>query len=582
MPAFGQPAITYHVGWDTPENHYFDVSMEIGGLSEPTVEVRMPAWRPGRYIMQNYVKYVIEFAAQTPDGKPLPFKKVNKDTWQVVTLGGDRVVVTYRNYANVLDAGESFLDETEAYLNPISVLMNVPGRMTEPVGLTLQRPDGWSVATALDYDDSLGVFLAADYHELVDTPFLVSPDFDLISFEDSGATIEIAVQGNWEYDEARLIADHRAIVSTQVNIMQGMPFQRYLFMYHLLDSPVGHGVEHKNSTSIVLGPASAMTMPASGEYAEGMYRAFLGVASHELFHAWNVERIRPEVMYPTDYSREQYTTQMWIFEGITDYYADVALLRAGLMSEDAFLRRLAGSVWSFDQSPGRKITSIAMSSFDSWSKQDNAPPNTFYSFYTAGKAMGLVLDMEVRGLTGGEKSLDDVFQFMYDEYPMKDRGVPEEGFQAALENITGTSLETFFSDHIHGTEDVDWNKYLSHAGLSLVERPNDDPTAWMHVFLGGMTILGIGPSGAAASAGLKAGDEFKRIGEYDVTDDESLRAAFANYAPGHLTDVTVIRDDEEHVVELEVGTPPVESALVISEESSADQTAIRRGWLGDD
>ena len=580
LPAAAQPDIMYDIGWEDAEDHYFDVTMEIGGLSEPTVEVRMPAWRPGRYIIQNYVRYVIAFAASTPDGERLPFEKVDKDTWRVATLGNERIVVNYRNYANVLDGGESFLGESEAYLNPVSVLMNVPGRMTEPVGLTLQRPEGWRIATALDYDEAVGAFLATDYHELVDTPFLVSPDFDLISFEESGATIEIAVQGDWEYDEDRLVADHRAIVSAQANIMQTVPFKRYLFMYHVLDHPIGHGVEHKNSTSIVLGPASAMTMPASGEYATGMYRAFLGVASHELFHAWNVERIRPEVMYPTDYSSEQYTTQMWIFEGITDYYADVALHRAGLTTEEAFLNGLAGTIRSFDQSPGRKITSIAMSSFDSWTKQDDAPPNTFYSFYTAGKAMGLVLDMEVRGRTGGEKSLDDVFRFMYSEYPMKDRGLPEDGFQEALEAVTGSSFEEFFDRHIYGTEDVDWNVYLSWAGLSLVEGVDTNPASWLRVFLGGMTIVGIDPDGFAASSGLEAGDEFKIVGGQNVTDDETLAAAFAQFAPGDVADVVVIRDGEEHVVELEVGTPPVEFVMVVSADASAEQSAIRRSWLG--
>lgn len=375
--ATAQPFINYDVSWDTPSDHYFQVSIGIGNVVDQQVDVQMPAWRPGRYVMQNYSKYIVDFSAHSRDGAELPFEKVDKDTWRIAASGHDEIIVTYRNYANVLDAGESFLDSSEAYLNPISVLMNVVGRLNEPTGLTLQQPDGWRVATPLEFNKPTGSYVAADYHELVDSPFLVSPDFDLLSFEMGDTTFEIAIQGDWDYDEDRLIADHRAIVAAQAEIMQDVPFDRYLFMYHIPEKPMGHGVEHKNSTSIVLGPASALKFPAADEPAGGIYAVFLRVTSHELFHAWNVERIRPAAMYPTDYSREQYTTQMWIFEGITDYYADLALQRAGLTSEDSFLKGIANTIQTFDQDPGRKITSIAMSSFDSWVKQDNAPPGRF-------------------------------------------------------------------------------------------------------------------------------------------------------------------------------------------------------------
>ncbi len=575
-----QPSVEYDVSWDDATTHYYDVAMHVRGASGPTVDVKMPAWRPGRYIIQNYARYVINFAARTPDGRKLPFAKVDKDTWRVVTMGNDEVVVTYQNYANVLDAGESFLDETEAYLNPISVLMYAAGRMQEPVALRLKQPDGWHVATALTQDPATGLFNAADYHELVDTPFLVSPDLRMVSFEAAGATIDIAVQGAWAYDEARLIADHRAIVEAQADIMKVVPFDRYLFMYHVPPTPAGHGVEHKNSTSIVLGPASAMSMPTGGEHASGLYGALLRVASHELFHAWNVERIRPEVMYPTDYSREQYTTQMWIFEGITDYYADVALVRAGLISEEAFLSGLAGTIGSFHNNPARKVTSVAMSSFDSWSKQEDAPPNTFYSFYTAGKALGVALDLELRGRTNGEKSLDDVFRYLYAEYPERDRGVPEDGFQRALAEVSGSSFDSFYERHIAGVEDVDWNAHLAHAGLSIVERAGVDPTRWMRVYLDGLKILGIDPAGAAGTAGLVSGDVLVAVGDAQVADQAALGSAFAQYQPGDRVALRADRDGETVTTEIVVGKAPIETVMEPLDGASAAQSATLDAWLG--
>ncbi|NQV72320.1 M61 family metallopeptidase [bacterium] len=577
--ATAQSDINYDVTWDSPEDHYYNVSMEIGGLTNETVDVRMPAWRPGRYVMQNYARYVIGFEAKTAAGKALPFEKIDKDTWRIVTLGENQIVVKYQNYANVLDAGESYLDETEAYLNPISVLMNVSGRMQEPVGLTIQQPANWTVISALKSRGAANSFVAADYHELVDSPFLVSPDVEMLTFETHGATFDIAVQGDWEFDRDRLIADHKAIVEAQIDIIQVVPFSRYLFMYHIVPDQAGHGVEHKNSTSIVLGPSAAMTMPANGGYADGMYRSFLGVASHELFHAWNVERIRPAAMYPTDYSKEQYTTQMWIFEGITDYYADVALHRAGLTTEKGLLSGLAGTVGAFDQDPGRKITSVAMSSFDSWSKQNDAPPGTFYSFYTAGKSMGLFLDMEVRSRTNGERSLDDVFRYLYKKYPEQDRGVPESGFQSALESVSGSSFQSFFDNHIYGTEDVDWEGTMIKGGLTLEQRAGTDPAPWMRVYLGGMTILALDPSGPVGALGLKNGDSFTKIGDTPVTDQASFEAAFSAYAPGDIAKVIFLRDGEEHTVELEIKAAPIQLVLQANPSASDSEDAIRRSWL---
>ena len=581
VASFAQTGINYAVTWHQPEDHYYSVSIDIGSLAGETVDVRMPAWRPGRYVMQNYARYVIDFSAHTVNGDALRYEKVDKDTWRVMTDGHDQVVVSYRNYANVLDAGESYLDENEAYLNPVSVLMNVKGRMEEPVALTIQQPDGWQTVSALDFDERAGAFIAEDYHELVDTPFLVSPDVEMLRFQTHGAVFDIAVQGDWDYNRDMLVDHHRAIVDAQIDIMQHVPFDRYLFLYHIVPDQAGHGVEHKNSTSIVLGPSAMMTMPAEGEFAGGMYRAFIGVASHELFHAWNVERIRPAAMWPTDYSTEQYTTQMWIFEGITDYYADVALHRAGLTTEAGFMGGLAGTVAAFDHTPGRKVTSIAMSSFDSWSKQNDSPPGTFYSFYTAGKAMGLVLDMEVRGRTNGEKSLDDVFRYMYQRYYQHDRGVPESGFREALEEVTGTSFKSFFDDHINGVEDVDWQASLAKGGLLIGERASSDPTPWMRIYLGGgTTILGSDPNGRAITAGLADGDTFIKVGDASVTDGASLESAFAAFQPGDMAEITVLRDGQEVTITIEIGQSPMRMVMEPNPDASEAQKAILANWLG--
>ncbi|GIV59357.1 MAG: peptidase M61 [Rhodothermaceae bacterium] len=577
-----QPALTYHVGWGAPNAHYFHIRLEVTGHDAPHVDFRIPEWRPGRYILQNYAKDVVGFAAEDGEGRPLPFEKIDKNTWRVERGDAAKVVATYRSYARQLDAGASYLDAREAYLNPITALMNVRGRMTEPVAVVLHHPEDWRVATALDYDAALGAYVAADYHELVDSPILMSPDFKRLTFEEGGATFEIAIQGTLPVDDAALIEDHRRIVAAQMAMMRDVPFRRYLFMYHLLPYRFGHGVEHKNSTSIVLGPSEAFTRPDDPAATPGRYNALLGVASHEFFHAWHVERIRPAALLPTDYAQPQYTTQMWIFEGITDYYADVFLLRAGLMSEEGFLDEMAATIRRFDLEPGRKVTSIAMTSFDSWAKQGQAPPHTFYSFYTAGKVMGMLLDLEVRARTGGTRSLDDVIRYLNETYARQGRGVPEDGFRQALEHVTGTSFQAFFDAHIYGTEDVDYDRYLAHAGLRLERRTDPArPAAWLGVRTDADgRITDVWPGSGAFEAGLDLDDVLLAVEGNDVSAG-SLDDLLHPFQPGDEVTVTVRRWGEEQTfrVRLDARLPDA-YAIVPVAAPAPGQAALRAAWLG--
>ena len=455
--------IRYHLSWPEPQTHYFHVQVNISRRGSGDVDVRMPAWRPGRYIIQNYARYITGFEARTKSGDMLPFRKTDKNTWRVEAGEEQEVVVRYKAYANVLDAGESYLDEHEAYINPISVLMYVPGEEFTSSIISFSNPNEWLVATALDYDESKQGYPAADYHELVDSPFIISPDLRTYGFDHEGATYELVFQGAEHlYNPDDVLHEVQRIVQVQTEMMGVTPFKRYVFLYHLLPDRFGHGVEHKNSTCIVIGPA---------DYSDPWFRRrFLDLTAHELFHVWSVERIRPEAIYHPDYSSEAYTTTMWVYEGITCYYTDLTLARAGLYTEEEYLQELADTIHRYDRAPGRKVMSIAMTSWDSWIGSA-APPDTWHSFYTSGNVLGLLLDLEIRHRTANGKSLDDVFRYMYTEYAEKDRGVPEDGFQKALELVAGSSFDAFFASYVYGVEDIEYNDYLKHAGLFLKAGP---------------------------------------------------------------------------------------------------------------
>ncbi len=438
-----QPEISYHIAWDQPNSHFLEITMTIENWTADSLDLRIPAWRPGRYVIQNYAKNVVGFQAFDQAATSLTAKKLDKGTWRISRGTSPKVTVKYKSFARQLDAGSSYLDDSEAYINPITCLMYIPGKELLPVSLAIEKPAGWKIATALDFDEDKKAFVSENYHELVDAPILISPSFNLLTFQHKEALIEIALQGEANYDEKKIVEDVRKIVAEQIDIMKDVPFERYLFMYHFLPYRFGHGVEHKNSTSIVLGPADFDN--------EKFYDGFLGVTAHEFFHAWNVERIRPAAIYLPDYSKENYTTTMWIYEGITSYYTGVTLVRAHLTKKERYFKNWAKTIKSFQKTYGRKVTSVSEAGWDSWTKgYGNAPPNTSFSFYTKGNILGMLLDLEIRQRTKNKKSLDHVMRNLNETYAKQNLGVPEDGFQQAIQTVTNSGFEEFFADYVRG------------------------------------------------------------------------------------------------------------------------------------
>lgn len=570
------PGIAYHLSWDKPQSHYVHVQMDLTNLAGETLDVRIPAWRPGRYILQNYAKDVIGFWAEDGQGNALTYRKTDKGTWRIQTGGAAHVVVRYQSYARQLDAGASYLDETEAYINPITLLMYIPGQELQPVKLTLAKPADWNVATALEWDAAQAAYTAENYHELVDSPLLISPDFKTYTFEEGGAQFELVFQGEANYDPEKVVADVQKIARAQIEIMQVVPFTRYVFLYHLMPHRIGHGVEHKNSTSIVIGPADFEN--------RRWYGSFLNVTAHELFHVWNVERIRPEAIYLPDYSVEQYTTTMWIYEGITSYYTGVSLVRAGLMPEQLYLNQVASGLQSYDAAYGRKVRSVAMSSWDSWTTSSDAPPHTTYSFYTGGDVMGLLLDLEVRARTENKNSLDDVFRYLYATYAAQDRGVPETGLEQALEAVTGSSFQSFFDAYVYGTEPIDYNAFLQHAGLRLEKIIDPSKPA---VYLGAdfegkkdaPVLQRVEPETPAFEAGLMIDDELVALDGKRIEKD-TLNKLLKVYQPGDTATLMFFRRGMLRTADVTfTGGRNLKYVIKPVEEPSKMQTRIKADWL---
>ncbi|MFQ5652684.1 MAG: M61 family metallopeptidase [bacterium] len=568
--------ISYHLAWSRPNSHLLEITMTIENLHEDTVEVNLPNWRPGRYVIQNFAKNVVNFSASDGNGAPLPVEKISKSGWRVHTESAGEVVIKYNYYARQLDGGESYLDDTELYVNPITCLMYVPGKEMRPVSMTIDRPPDWQIAIAAE-PDSQGAYPFDNYHEIVDTPFLLSPDFETLSFEVKGATIEIVLQGESNYDAEKLTEDIEKIVAEQIDIMRDVPFKRYVFLYHLVPFRIGHGVEHKSSTSIVIGPADFDN--------EKFYLRFLGVASHELFHAWNVERIRPEAIYYPDYSKENYTTTMWMYEGMTSYYGSLTLVRAGLVKQEKFFENWAKGIQRFQNTYGRKVASASEVSWDSWTKSmGKAPPNTYFSFYDKGAIIGLLLDLEIRHRTRNKESLDDVMRFLNETYAWQNRGVPENGLQMAVEKITGSDFKTFFAHYVHGTTEIDYNRFFHYAGLELsMQVAEKGPQVYWGLEISGderqTKITNVRPDSPAFAAGLDIGDILLAIDGKRAHKD-NLKRVLKKYAPGDTVRVTVFHRSQLRDVGVILSeAKPNEVKLQKKEDTTKAQEKLRKSWL---
>lgn len=569
--------ISYSISWQQPNAHYFHVTLTLSNLSGKSTLVRIPAWRPGRYTIQNYARNVIDVTASGENGEPLPLRKTDKSTWRVEHPGRKRIVVKYRCYSFTLDAGSSYLDDSEAYINPITLLMYVPGKEMLPVTLKIQRPPGWKIATALDTGNEPDSFVPANYHELVDNPLIISPDYKEFSFSEGDSRIEIVLQGEANYSQSQLQEDIAKIVAAQVRVMGELPTRRYVFLYHLLPDRFGHGVEHKNSTSIVIGPANFDD--------PDFYSRFLGVTSHEFFHLWNVERIRPQAIYLPDYSSEVYTSTMWFFEGVTSYYGDLTLARGGLITREKYYQRLASDINRLQRSGGRKHTSAAEASWDSWLNFDSPPPpHTSVSFYGKGSILGLMLDLEIRNRTGNQKSLDEVMRYLYRHYAAADMGVPEDGLQKAVEKVAGSSFEEFFQNYVFGTAEIDYGKFLAYAGLETLVDSSNQQSPYLGIRLSSDNpigrILSVEPQSPALAAGLDIDDQLIAIDGYQVN-AQNLAALLRKHQPGESVTVTVFRHHRLRQFEVTLGETPYHPLTIREGEDAGDlNKRIRESWLG--
>ncbi len=574
--------ITYRVTMPMPQSHLFWVDLNIDQLESRDLTLHLPAWTPGSYLVRDFARHVERFSVS---GGAV-WRKTDKAAWQITTDGVATIQVRYAVYANELTVRTSHLDPSHGYFNGANLLMAVDGRTAEPLRLEVLPYDGWQVSCALpaapSSADGIAAFVAADYDELVDAPVECGTQ-QLLRFSVDGIPHEIALWGEGNYDAERLIRDHRRIVETQRDMFGGLPYRNYLFIVHLTDGR-GGGLEHRNSVT------NAVDRWAFGQ--ESSYRRYLSLTSHELFHVWNVKRIRPAPLGPFDYQRENYTRMLWLMEGATSYYDDLLLVRAGLMTTAQYLDNLAETIVDVQSRPGRLIQSLEASSFDAWIKfyrPDEHSANSSISYYTKGALVCLAFDSALRRLSSGSCSFDDVMRELYRRYPISGPGIPEEGAVTALmHELLGPrpgaeQIDRIYREYIAGTAELDYAEIFAPFGLIprwSHRQPRADGSApgWLGANIrqqgDRLVVESVRSDGPAHTDGLLAGDQILALNGWRV-DDRRLAERIAALEIGAAADLTIFRGDRLCRVSVRIAPAPYDRLELVSDDSTP---AARRLW----
>ncbi|RNI27970.1 M61 family peptidase [Rufibacter immobilis] len=535
--AFAAPSLSYRLSMPEPHTHYFEVEMRLQGFKGKNLDVTMPVWAPGSYLIREFPKNVEAFEAYVGNSRVNSFK-TDKNTWRVAH-GGKDVTVKYKVYAFELSVRTSFIDASHGYLNGTSVFMYPEGHKDLPSTLTVVPFKGWSkVSTGLPpVSGQAFTYKAPNYDVLADSPIEIG-NHEILSFESNGVKHEVAMYGEANYDPARLTADMKKVTEEATKVFGELPLNYYLFIVHNLPAG-GGGLEHLNSTTL------HATRTAYG--TERGYKGFLNLVAHEYFHLWNVKRLRPIALGPFDYNQENYSHMLWVSEGFTTYYADVIMRRAGFTSEREHLDKIASSITSVENTPGNKVVSAAQSSFDAWIKQyrpDENSYNTHLSYYSKGALLGMLLDTEILKATNGTKSLDDALKALYEEYyKKKKRGFTDKEFQEGIEKFTGRSMNDFFQRYVYGKETPDYNAFLGNVGITLTDlnKTTNEPLlgAGISTASGRPMVTSVTRNGSAWQAGLNVNDEIIAMNGYRVTDD--INRQVPAYAVGDVLELLISR-----------------------------------------
>ncbi|MCB0400503.1 MAG: M61 family metallopeptidase [Flavobacteriales bacterium] len=525
--------ISYKISMPEPHTHYFEVIMNVKGHSKPYFDIQMPVWAPGSYLVREFSRNIEDLNA-TFNKKLLKTEKINKNTWRIYTDKADNVDIRYKVYAFEMSVRTSFIDASHGYFNGTSMFMFIDELKNIPHQVSITPYKDWKkVSTALPKAAEKGFeYTAPNYDILVDSPFEIG-NHETFDFTSAGVVHHVAMYGKGNYNIETLKTDMAKVTQACTDVFGVNPNKEYTFIIHNLTEGSG-GLEHLSSTTLQVNRWT---------YEGHAYLGFLSLVAHEYFHLWNVKRIRPKALGPFDYNNENYTHLLWVMEGFTSYYDELLLYRAGFYTEDDILKKLNGSINSIENQPGNKVQPVADASFNAWIKAyrpDENSYNTTISYYTKGSVVANMLDLTIAHATKGQKHLDDVMKFLYNEYYLKqNRGFTSSEMQQAVEKVSGLKMNDFFEKYIYGTQTFDYETIYGYVGMPVQTMINKEPS--MGVSTSGNVVKRVIRGSSAYEGGLNVNDEILAVDGFRVQDNLGDLVASKNV--GDVIDVLISRDN---------------------------------------
>ncbi|MGD8932585.1 MAG: PDZ domain-containing protein, partial [Chromatiales bacterium] len=510
-------------------------------------------------------------------------------------------------YAWDLSIRAAHLDTTHAYFNGPSLFLAIQGREQEPCECHILPPlaeqhKHWRVATAMPVHEvdakGFGSYRVPHYEALLDHPVEIG-DLDIYQFMVDEKNHRFVITGQHRSDLARICHDLAKICATHVQLFGELPIDEYLFLLWVVGEGYG-GLEHRNSTSLICSRDDLPTNTDT-EMTEG-YRRLLGLCSHEYFHLWNVKRIMPAVFLSNGTQQEVYTRQLWVFEGITSYYDELALIRSGVIDAKNYFELLAQTITRVMRSSGRLKQTLEESSFDAWTKfykQDENAPNAIVSYYTKGAMFALALDLHIRLHSAGTLSFDDVMRRLWQEYGKRGIGLPERGVEQVAIEVTGLDLQAFFDLGLRTTRDLPLAELLSQFGVAMHLLPaqsNDDkgrvldrppesvsarPVLGVNLTTRNneLTLLQVFDEGAAQAAGLAAGDVIVAVDNLRLN-EKQLEKYIASTPQDKAVVIHAFRRDQLMVFKVIPQPAPADTCVFhLSETAPPEQRARFDAWL---
>lgn len=572
--------ISYQITPSEPNHHIFLVSLSFPSQAGETYQLTLPAWLPGSYMIRDFAKNIISLTGHSASQQVLTLEQHDKQSWSV-TASDELTMISYQVFAFDLSVRTAYLDPQRAFFNGSSTFLCVKEFADHPCEVQINNPEAaqhWKIATGLTRAQgtekyTTGLYTAQNYAELIDCPVAMG-EFTPYEFSVEGITHHVIFTSKHYGDIPRLLQDLTKICQHHINLFEEAPFKEYWFITHLLANGFG-GLEHKNSTILQAGRFDLANPNQPNELTED-YKTFLSLCSHEYFHTWNVCRIKPTEFVPYQLQEESYTTQLWAYEGITSYYDDFALYRAGIVDFDAYLGLLNKTATRVFRSQGEFKQSVKESSFNTWTKFYKQGPdavNNIISYYTKGALIALWLDLTIREKSQGVYSLDNLMKELWIHFGRPGIGTQEDDFINIANILCGTDIREEFLGLLNNANRVDLAPLLSKVGvaytpvkfqklntLDLSETNTYIPYigAYYNASPLGLTVTTVIENSPAAQAGLVVNDIIVAV-DHMKTTVESLQKLVSHIPENNMLSCHYFRDDELLQTEIQVIDCPTQA-----------------------